>query len=904
MFVLKKKFQVMSKLPNLSKRKSPDSPLRSQNVLAPKKLVKIKSGKKKEDPIMVKYIKYYREVIAKYGPHTALLLQVGKFYECYNYDVEDGTYSTNAHDIADITGIQIGKYNSNSPLSVTNPERCGVTKEGWPKYINMLLDENYTVVQVEQLNNAESGDPIERKITNVMSPGVNNVLCDFNYNNTICLVIENQNSRDNLLHRIDQYELCVGMACVDVSSNTSTVYEMSSTRTTNPELAINEAYRFLQTHNCKELFVLLENFNVTNEKEEKKLKRYFHNALELDRYYVHHCSINTIPKEFKKAVYQNKFLKKVFGSEVCGPGVSPVEYLGLQMYPNSVLSYCCLVDFIYQRNESYLENMQKPEWWENDSHLVLTHNAIRQLDITRTAGSNIRGKNSSLFNIINHTVTNQGKRLLESRLLHPFLNEKKLEESYSQIQDIYDVESKCASLTEPSSPLQDVRKMFRDIGDFQRFHRKREMGTIHPDELHNLFQSYQAFIDIIDWFYMQCDEHPDITKHIALLLPDEDTLKQIRLFNNQFYKVYDFDALKRNGSFKTIQENLFKPGVDAQLDDISEHLGNVEERLDKMRVRLCDVVDYTTDKNHKTVILRVLKNGSKMFRSNIISGAVLMWYKNKIREELFQISTDINDLDKVKVVQYKNPIDLYYHEGREMNNPDILEWAKNKKLSTKIENSDEEEDEEDNTHAKKLKYMSVSDMKLVLSLDFRRNKSNMNITTPLISKEEQSTDEYTEKLLEVMHEKSTQFLNNHYQTHETLIPIFQHLSGLLDLIQSHARTAIRYQYFKPTVVKRRDDSNTLLPSFIDIKGFRHPIIERVQDDIQYIKNDIKLGRETFDDDNITAMLLFALNNSGKTACEKAVALNVVLAQAGSFVPADSFRFRTIQKYYYAIRWYG
>lgn len=893
----------MFKLPKLSKRKKISSP-------TPPKPPSISSGKKRKPktiPIMVQYIGFYKNAIAKYGERTAVLCHVGDFYECYSYDGKEGydgkeangKYETNIYEIADAVGVTVGKYSKTAPLSVTNPMRWGFQRPSISKWKNKLLDADFTVVMVEQTNDSTSGKPIHRELGKVFSPGVRDNPLDFNYNNVVCIVIENQNSRDVLLHRIDQYELCVGMSAIDVSTNTSTVYEISSLRDTQPELAANEIYRFLQTHNCRELVIYLENFQIKDEKEERKLKRYFNGVLELDRYNVHHFKLNTISKEFKKANYQNKLLKKVFGSELCGPGVSPIEYLELEMFGAATLSYCCLIDFIYQRNETYLNKLNKPMWWKNDTHLVLTHNAIRQLDVTRNTGSTQRGKHSSLFHIINHTVTNQGKRMLEGRLLRPFLDEKSINNSYEQIQDLYNFESLHLAQSshqddEPTdSPLSYMRKNLREICDFKRYHRKMELGKIYPNELYELIQSYASFIELIDWIYMQHDEYPGKINNIIKLIPDEETLLKIRKFYNEFYKVYDFEALRKNSSLRNIQENLFKKGYDEELDKVCEHLGSVENRLDKLRMRLCNIIDSASDKPGKLVTLRTTKNSGKMFRANLINSGVLKWYQKQIRNAIYASGKESEDLalQHINVTQYSTPTDLLMCKGSKIIDSDMLDWAEKKKIQFNDNNSDEESDENGDDADYEPTYMSVEDMKLVLSLNFRTNKTNVNITTNAIVIEEQSSDEYLDILLELMNPKSQQFLKKHYAEYADIISIFSKLSAEIDIVQSHTKTAIRYQYFKPSVVDRRNEKGELLPSFIDVKGFRHPIVERVQDDIEYVKNDLKLGRETVDDDNIIGMLEFAINNCGKTTCEKAIALNIILAQTGSFVAADKFRFR-------------
>ena len=67
---------------------------------------------------------------------------------------------------------------------------------------------------------------------------------------------------------------------------------------------------------------------------------------------------------------------------------------------------------------------------------------------------------------------------------------------------------------------------------------------------------------------------------------------------------------------------------------------------------------------------------------------------------------------------------------------------------------------------------------------------------------------------------------------------------------------------------------------------RHPIVERISTDTEYVTNDITLGKGFKD-----GILLFGTNACGKSTLMKAVGLNVVLAQAGFYVACSSFIFK-------------
>ena len=106
--------------------------------------------------------------------------------------------------------------------------------------------------------------------------------------------------------------------------------------------------------------------------------------------------------------------------------------------------------------------------------------------------------------------------------------------------------------------------------------------------------------------------------------------------------------------------------------------------------------------------------------------------------------------------------------------------------------------------------------------------------------------------------------------------------GVLDCLGSFAATARQHRYVQPQV----NDGPTL-----DIKGGRHPVIERqLPPGESYIPNDLCLSQ---DDQQI--VVITGPNMAGKSALLRQTALIVLLAQIGSFVPADEAAIGIIDK---------
>jgi DNA mismatch repair protein MutS len=106
--------------------------------------------------------------------------------------------------------------------------------------------------------------------------------------------------------------------------------------------------------------------------------------------------------------------------------------------------------------------------------------------------------------------------------------------------------------------------------------------------------------------------------------------------------------------------------------------------------------------------------------------------------------------------------------------------------------------------------------------------------------------------------------------------------AVIDCLSSFAQTAIRQKYVKPEV----NDSKTL-----NIKKGRHPVIERqLAPGESYIPNDIFL--DTLEQQII---IITGPNMAGKSALLRQTALIVLMAQIGSFVPAEAAEVGIIDK---------
>jgi DNA mismatch repair protein MutS len=114
--------------------------------------------------------------------------------------------------------------------------------------------------------------------------------------------------------------------------------------------------------------------------------------------------------------------------------------------------------------------------------------------------------------------------------------------------------------------------------------------------------------------------------------------------------------------------------------------------------------------------------------------------------------------------------------------------------------------------------------------------------------------------------------SQYMQYHESLCEIIRFISTV-DMSMCLGKISLVNNYRRPIIGETHDAG-----SFVQFEGLRHPIIEKINQEILYVPNDITIQRE--------GILLYGLNGGGKSSLLKAVGLAVVMAQMGCFVPAE------------------
>ena len=330
--------------------------------------------------IINEYIEYMKKYKEQYGDKCIVLLQVGSFYEMYTI-CENNNNDNDIYKIADICGIQTTKKNKSIPeISLNNPVMAGFPIHSVSKFTQILLNNNYTIVIIQQEQEMGENKNRKRNVAEILSPGSNINITDKRSNYMMVIIYE----------IINNYVIA-GISGIDLSTGKTFIYEVGSTKD-DPELATDEVFRMISTYNPIELIILGDKIE---EKEKKKILK----NLNINNILVHYkwgdCKYIEF---FKNIVNQTQILEKAFFMK---KGlISIIELLNMEKLTISREGFCCLLQFAYEHNADIIKELQIPEILENNNNMTIEFNSAVQLNIL-----GLYQNDKPLIDILNRCVT-------------------------------------------------------------------------------------------------------------------------------------------------------------------------------------------------------------------------------------------------------------------------------------------------------------------------------------------------------------------------------------------------------------------------------------------------------------------------------------------------------------------
>jgi DNA mismatch repair protein MutS len=503
--------------------------------------------------ILNDYLQYFEKYVQQYGrERLVVVMQVGAFYEMY----ATTTHGPDIQKVSSLLNIVCTRKDKNvHKISNKNPYLAGFPLQTLQKFIQILMNNGYTVIVVEQVT--PPPEP-KRDVTGIYSPGTYiEQMSSPDANNVVCVYVEYEQQLSGI------WLPCIGLSSADLSTGHCMVYEACSTKS-DIMYAIDEAYRFLISSNPKEIV-----FYYKGNKSMIPVEKVF-TLLDIDMGKLFYKGEpNAV---MTKIAYQNEVLSKVYKTG----GMSALEDLNLSKEIYATQSFILLLNYAHEHNEKIITNILVPTHFMSEYHLMLGNDAVRQLNILESDyfdGPNKRIK--SLFDVVNNTNTAMGRRYLRDRLVAPLLIPKELNKNYDDV-----------SIVLKEGNYKQIKTFLKEICDIERLERKLSLQILHMHELSSLYESYDTIINLVD--FMKKDN--DLKK----LLPVNKILQKQIQFIKYIDTIFNKDQLKIQ-NLSAIVHSIFNEGVYPEIDEIQKKINSGMNFMND----LCNVLsEVINDKIH------------------------------------------------------------------------------------------------------------------------------------------------------------------------------------------------------------------------------------------------------------------------------------------------------------------
>ena len=437
-----------------------------------------------------------------------------------------------------------------------------------------------------------------------------------------------------------------------------------------------------------------------------------------------------------------------------------------------------------------------------------------------------------------------------------------------------------------------------------------ESGNLSKDKTNNLKDKNLKLCADILLDYIEKTQNKDISS-----LKDFEVYFKDKFVYMTNYSIRNLEVTQNmaNGSKKgSLLSIVDKTSTAAGSRKLKNWLENPLLDINEIKKRQEIVGDFVKHYFEKSDVKTSLKEVYDLERIstkvsyNIVSPKELLNLKKTLKQ-IPQIKNILKGFDSEKLVDIANNIDeledlhdflektIHEEAGQTVKDGNVIKLGFNEELDSYKNASKNgnkvlleiEEREKNRTGIKNLKvgynkifgyFIEISKVGLKsvdpTELGYHRKQTLSNCER-FISEELKQVEEHIVNSKTKIEELELQlFQDVKIKIHE-YIPRLQRVANTLsdiDVFVSLSDVAEEYGYVKPDF----NDNNV-----IDIVDGRHPIVERNVSADSYISNDCKVEK----DENI--LLITGPNMSGKSTYMRQLALIVILAQIGSFVPASS-----------------
>lgn len=364
-------------------------------------------------------MKQYLAIKGKY-PDAMLLFRVGDFYE---------TFGEDAIKAANILGIVLTKRANGSASSI---ELAGFPYHSLETYLPKLVRAGQRVAICDQLEDPKTTKTIvKRGVTELVTPGVT-------FNDKVL-----ENKSNNFVASVHVDGRICGAAFCDVS--------------TGEFLAAEGSWDYIEK--------LIQGFKPSEVLFNKRERRDFEEKLG-DRLYLY---------PLDEWVFQEDFCSEILLRQF---GTATLKGFGIENLRSAIIAAGAVLHYVSETRQEKLRHISSISRIEEDHYVWLDRFTIRNLELFSSGNENAK----TLFDVLDHTVTPMGGRMLKRWMALPLKDKAPIDERLSIVEYFLDKSDAAGILS----------TQLNTVGDLERLISKVSVNRINPREIVQLKRALNA----------------------------------------------------------------------------------------------------------------------------------------------------------------------------------------------------------------------------------------------------------------------------------------------------------------------------------------------------------------------------------------------------------------------------
>ena len=572
--------------------------------------------------LIKEYFAKTKEYKKLYGEKTAILMQVGAFYEVYGLLNSDGTYSeSEIANVSRICDLAIANK-TGSDISGKPVKMAGFQLYLLDKYSKKLLDAGYTIPVINQDQQTANST---RSLWQILSPGTNFSSEQDNITNNIsCLWLTK-------MTHMNKNIIIIGAANIDVFTGKTGVFEYK-TECKNSPSTFDELEKFVSVYNPNEV-IIISNLDTD----------FIDNAISytnISSKSLHIIDVNddnnSIVKNCERQIYQHEILEKFYITSKKDHTID-----SFYNFPIACQSFCYLLDFIEKHNSNLIKNIDVPLFENFSQRLTLANHTLQQLNIINDGM--IKGKNSSVLSLLNNCITNMGKRRFSYNLMNPTNDISLLNREYNITE----------YLTDNFEKFSFIKTTLGSIKDLEKLERSTYLKRVYPKDIVNFYDDLTNIQDLFSNIstdsmfseYILSNKKIDFNNFIRDCNNIQTTIsKTIENESARYIDTMNFDKC----------ENFIKRGVSTLLDNKLDEYNEIADKIKAIQKYLSDMLSKTEKKTKTTEFVKIHKTATEI--SLIATAKRCSVLKNNLSKDdvKIQYTSSIDNTSKEMTLNFNN----------------------------------------------------------------------------------------------------------------------------------------------------------------------------------------------------------------------------------------------------------